>query len=144
MLKKTLQKVDDEILCIRRESYTHENKSHLFLIGDLKIPQASPFFFDERCELILCSYMAGEDGLPHWHTSVDEYEIIISGQLIYIESESGRKKVFNEGDLIKIPSGLCVTRVINVPTTTIVIKLPSVDEKVLCVKCERKCFSRLD
>ncbi len=143
MHKESLQKVVRQISCIKRESYALNKQSHLFLIGDLKLQQNTPFFFDERFELILCNYMAGEDGLPHWHAVVDEYEIIISGQLIYIESESGRERVFNEGDLIKIPSGLCVTRIVNVPTTTIAIKLPSVDEKVLCAKCNRKCFSRL-
>lgn len=144
MVKKAAFLLGGEISYIRHESYDFDKAQHLFLIGDLKNKQLAPFFFDKRIELILCNYAVGENSIPHWHSVVDEYEIIIAGELVYIDSQSKKRLIFNKGDLVKIPSGVCVQRIVNEPTTTIAIKVPSNNEKIMCCQCERNCDSRMD
>src|SRR5581483_9006805 len=48
---------------------------HVFLAGDLRRAVPHPFLRRTDAEVILCVYQPGDDGVPHWHTTVDEIEV---------------------------------------------------------------------
>ncbi len=116
---------------------------HLFLVGDLQRETPHPFVRDPRLELILCCYKPGDDGLPHWHREVTEYEIVIKGESEILEVATGQTHRFGAGDLIVIPPGACVKRQVHTPLRTVAIKVPSSAEKVHCAGCQRECSARL-
>lgn len=129
---------------IRREEYEpFENQKHLFLAGDLHRPNPHSFFRDERIESIFCFYEPGDDGLPHWHRDVTEYETVLEGQIGYFEIASGQTIWFRPGDFIHIPAGACVQRIVRERARTMTVKVPSKDERVTCPACPRECKWRL-
>ena len=54
---------------------------HVFLVGNLQQPTTYPFIRDERVEVVLVSYRAGDDGRYHWHPDVTEYELVVEGEI---------------------------------------------------------------
>ena len=117
---------------------------HLFLVGDLQRPNPHAFVRDRRLEVILCFYQPGDDGLPHWHADVTEYEIVLEGEVGHVDSATGETHWFSPGDLRVLPPGVCVKRVVRRPARTVAIKVPSSAEKVHCAECPRACAARLE
>jgi hypothetical protein len=39
-----------------------------------------PFIRDDRVEMIVVGYQAGDDGEPHWHADVTEYELVVGAR----------------------------------------------------------------
>lgn len=115
---------------------------HVFLTGDLRRPTPYPFVRDERLEIILCVYDVGDDGAFHWHRTVTEYELVVEGEVGYLDVASGRTHWFGAGDFSVIPPGACVKRLARRPARTVAVKVPSADEKVHCRQCERECTYR--
>ena len=115
---------------------------HLFLAGDLHLPNPHPFFRDARVEIIACKYDAGDAGLFHWHAVVTEYELVLEGSVSYLEAATGALHRFEPGDLTLIPAGVCVRRTVDQACRTLALKLPSSAEKVHCRGCHRECPSR--
>lgn len=115
---------------------------HLFLVGDLKKPVPHPFLRRKDLEMIWCEYEAGDDGQPHWHTIVDEFELVLSGRVGCRLLPEDRIEWFGPGDLVSVPHGTCVQRLISEPTKTITIKVPSGMDKVHCATCQRLCAHR--
>ena len=72
---------------------------HIFLVGNLLKEVGYKFFRDKRLELILCKYKKGENGIPHWHTEIDEYEYVINGEIGY--KDRVEKLVLKQASLIK-------------------------------------------
>ena len=62
---------------------------HVFLVGDLQRPTRYPFIRDSRVELVLVSYEPGDDGTYHWHETVTEYELVVEGEIGYLEVATG-------------------------------------------------------
>jgi len=116
---------------------------HLFLVGNLQRPNPHPFVRDSRLEFILCFYNPGDDGLPHWHAEVTEYELVLEGELGIEDIASGETQWFGPGDFRILAPGACVRRIIRRPVRTAAIKVPSSPEKVLCSGCPRECAARL-
>jgi hypothetical protein len=117
-------------------------RQHTFLVGDLQRPVVHPFFRRRDVEVILCDYAAGDDGEPHWHSRVDELEMVLEGKVGYYEVAADATAWFEPGDLISIPHGACVQRLVPGPARTLAIKLPSSGEKVHCRTCPRTCHHR--
>lgn len=115
---------------------------HVFLVGDLQRPVPHPFLRRRDVEMICCEYQAGDDGRPHWHETVDEFEFVIEGRIGYEEIATGVMWWFEAGDLIHVPKGVCVWCRVPGPARTLAIKLPSSDEKVICRNCARTCNRR--
>ena len=115
---------------------------HLFLAGDLRLPNPHPFFRDPRVEIIACKYGAGDGGRFHWHAVVTEYEYVLEGSVSYVEAATGLLQRFGPGDLTLIPAGVCVRRIVDEPCRTLALKLPSSAEKIHCRDCGRQCPSR--
>jgi hypothetical protein len=128
----------------RQEYEPFQELRHLFLVGDLRLPNPHPFVRDERLELILCFYQAGDDGLPHWHEKVTEYEVVLEGEVGNLDVATGETHWFRPGDLRILPPGTCVKRILRGPARTVAIKVPSNAEKVHCAQCPRECGSRLE
>ncbi len=129
---------------IRREEYSaSEDRKHLFLVGDLKLPNPHPFVRDPRLEWILCVYEPGDDGIPHWHRQVTEYEIVTEGEIGYFEAATGETNWFRAGDFSVIPAGVCVRRIVRQRARTVAVKVPSNPERVVCSGCPRECAFRL-
>jgi hypothetical protein len=141
-----MNKVADEsnIGVIRAKQWRPYAKefAHVFLAGNLQRPVPHPYFQRDDVEIICCDYAPGAHGLPHWHAQVDEFELVISGRVGYVETTTAALHWFDAGDLINIEHGICVTRVVEIPTQTIAIKLPSSSEKVHCAQCDRSCRQR--
>jgi len=134
----------DSLREIRRAEYEPFTAlKHLFLVGDLKRENPHPFVRDARLELLLCFYQPGDDGLPHWHRDVTEYEIVIEGEVGHEDVGTGETKWFGPGDLRVLPPGICTRRIIRVPARTVAIKVPSTSEKVFCLGCSRQCAARV-
>ncbi len=121
-----------------------KDEKHVFLVGDLKRETNYPFIRDSRLELIVCEYASYDDGLPHWHPHLDEYEIVTQGCIGYTDVKSGETTWFNKGDLSYIPRGVCVQRIVRIPSRTIALKVPSGQEKKHCRQCVRDCSFRLE
>lgn len=118
---------------------------HVFLVGDLARPSEHPFVREDRLELILCFYEAGDDGLPHWHRDVTEYEVVVEGSVGYLDVPTGETRWFAAGDLSVVPAGRCVKRLVPHPARTVAIKVPSrPGDKVHCRDCQRACPVRLE
>jgi mannose-6-phosphate isomerase-like protein (cupin superfamily) len=117
---------------------------HVFLVGDLRKPAAHPYWRDPRVELVLCRYEAGQDGEPHWHADVTEYELVLEGRIGYLHVASGETLWFEPGDLSAVPAGSCVKRSVPVASRTLAVKVPSrPGDKVLCHACARRCDHRI-
>ena len=130
---------------IAREEYERfTDLRHLFLVGDLKRPNPHPFVRDERLELILCFYQAGDDGLPHWHKEITEYEVVLEGEVGDLDVATGEIHWFGPGDFRAVPPGTCVKRLVRQAARTVAIKAPSSAEKVHCAQCTRECGSRVE
>jgi hypothetical protein len=115
---------------------------HLFLAGDLGLPNPHPFFRDARLEIIACKYEPGDDGLFHWHASVTEYEFVLEGSISYVEADTGILHSLEAGDLTLIPPGVCVRRQVDQSSRLLAIKVPSSAGKIHCPQCKRTCASR--
>lgn len=116
---------------------------HLFLVGDLQRENPHPFVRDSRLELIVCFYQPGDNGLPHWHAEVTEYELVLEGEIGHRDSATGETHWFGPGDLRALPPGDCVQRLVRTATRTVAIKVPSSAEKIHCAACPRQCAVRL-
>jgi hypothetical protein len=116
---------------------------HVFLVGNLQRWSPHPFVRDPRLELILCFYDPGDDGLPHWHAEVTEYELVLEGEIGHRDTLTGETQWFGPGDLHVLAPGTCVQRIVRTPTRTVAVKVPSNAEKIHCVECPRECASRL-
>jgi len=129
---------------IAREEYERfAALKHLFLVGDLQRENPHAFVQDSRLELILCYYNLGDDGLPHWHSEVTEYELVLEGEIGYVDTRTGETQWFGPGDLSIVPPAACVQRIVRKPARTLAIKVPSSAEKVHCAECRRECAARL-
>lgn len=118
-------------------------EKHVFLVGDLRLPTTYPFIRDERVELILVAYDPGDDGRLHWHPDVTEYELVVDGEIGYFEVASGESHWFGAGDLIAIPAGACVKRIVQRPARGVTLKVPSAGSKIHCDACARECEWRV-
>lgn len=116
---------------------------HVFLTGDLKRPQPHPFIREPRLEVVLCFYESHDDGLPHWHSDITEYELVLEGGLGYLEIATGEEHWFGPGDFVTVPAGVCVQRKVREPCRALAIKVPSSAAKVHCQDCGRECAYRL-
>ena len=116
---------------------------HLFLVGNLQRENPHVFVRDSRVELIVCLYNPGDDGLPHWHRAVTEYEFVLEGEIGYLDVATGEIQWFGPGDLRILTPGTCAQRIIRRPTRTIAVKVPSSDDKIHCQECPRACAMRL-
>ena len=125
------------------EPYARKLK-HVFLAGNLQRPVPHPFLRRTDLELVIATYAAGDDSLPHWHREIEEIDFVISGHLGYQDILRGTTEWFGPGDLINIDAGVCVRRLVPEATRTLTIKLPSADDKVHCRDCPRPCDSRLE
>jgi len=135
---------EDRAFAIGREAYESawSELKHIFLVGDLKRDPPHPFVFDERVEVLLTSYGPGDDGDYHWHPSVTEYENVIEGQIGTSEAATGEIDWHGVGDLIVVPAGVCVRRLVRRPVRTLTVKVPSDDGAVRCETCSRTCEAR--
>lgn len=117
---------------------------HLFLVGDLRKPVSHPFIHDERVEIVLCAYEAGDDGAFHWHKDVTEYELILEGRICYLDAATGQRNSYGPGDLSIVPATWCVKREVPEPARTLAVKVPARPfDKVHCADCPRPdCLSR--
>jgi mannose-6-phosphate isomerase-like protein (cupin superfamily) len=117
---------------------------HVFLVGDLRRPALHPFWRDSRVEVVLCRYEPGDDGAPHWHADVTEYELVLEGRVGYVRSEDGETLWLSPGDLHTVPAGVCVQRLVATAARTLAVKVPARPaDKVLCHDCVRRCERRL-
>jgi mannose-6-phosphate isomerase-like protein (cupin superfamily) len=117
---------------------------HTFLVGNLQRPSRTPFYRDSRLEWIMCRYEAGDHGEPHWHREVTEYSMVLSGRIGLRQAADGEIAWFEPGDLFMVPAGVCVKRLVEVPSSCLTIKVPSNPEKVRCGQCDRDCAWRED
>jgi hypothetical protein len=130
---------------IGREEYEpFADLRHLFLVGDLQRPNPHPFVRDSRLELILCFYQPGDDGLPHWHEKVTEYEVVLEGEVGHLDVATGETHWFGPGDVRVLTPGVCMKRLLRRAARTVAVKVPSNAEKVHCAQCPRECASRLE
>src|SRR5439155_462305 len=97
---------------------------HVFLVGNLQQPTTYPFIRDERVEVVLVSYRAGDDGRYHWHPDVTEYELVVEGEIGYFEVASGVTHWFAAGDFVAITAGACVKRMVRAPARGVTVKVP--------------------
>lgn len=116
---------------------------HVFLVGDLQRPTSYPFLRDPRVELVLVSYEPGDDGTYHWHEAVTEYELVVEGEIGYLEVATGTTHWFGPGDLVAIPAGACVKRLVRTRARGVTLKVPSVGGKIHCEGCARPCTYRV-
>ena len=121
----------------------HAELQHLFLVGNLQRPTPHPFVRDDRLEFIVCLYEAGDDGEPHWHPGITEYEIVIEGRIGCYQPATGETHWSNPGDFSVVPPEVCVKRIVPVRTRTIAAKVPSSSACVVCSQCERECNARV-
>lgn len=129
---------------IRRGDYAvFAELKHLFLTGDLQHPNPHPFIHDRRVECIMCFYESGDNGVPHWHSTITEYEAVLEGEIGYRESLTGELTWFRAGDFSAIAAGVCVKRIVREPARTFAVKVPSGSERVVCAQCPRECPSRV-
>jgi quercetin dioxygenase-like cupin family protein len=116
---------------------------HVFLVGDLQKPTPHPFIRDDRVEMIVVGYEAGDDGEPHWHADVTEYELVVEGEIGYFEIATGETHWFAPGDMVAIPARACVRRRVRRPARGVTVKVPSHAEKIHCDRCARVCAERV-
>ena len=135
----------DRAFTIRRDDYeaVREGMKHLFLVGDLRRDPPHPFVRDPRLEVILTRYGAGDDGEFHWHPEVTEYEMVLDGEIGTLDAASGETCWNTAGDLIVVPAGVCVRRLVRRSVRTLALKVPSDARKVHCDRCDRTCARRV-
>lgn len=135
---------DGRLCVIRSEEYLpFSGRKHVFLAGDLKQPNPNPFVRETRLEWILCFYEPGDDGVPHWHREVTEYETVLEGEIGYFEAATGETTWLRAGDFTTVPVGVCVKRVVKGQARTAAAKVPSLSERVVCADCPRVCSARI-
>lgn len=132
------------IKCVQRHAYAPflDAARHIYLAGNFHMPLPYPFLREGRAEIILCVYQTGDDGVFHWHPHVSEYEFVIEGRIGYFVVEADKEEWFDMGDMLCIPPGLCVKRLVPCPAKTLTVKIPSLDDKIHCCRCERDCPHR--
>lgn len=140
----TQQHPGQRVEIIRRNDYSaFEGQKHVFLTGDLQRPNPNAFVRDPRLEWILTFYEPGDNGAPHWHREVTEYEMVVEGEVGYFEAATGETNWFRPGDFSAIPAGVCVTRIVRERARTVAVKVPSSGERVVCSGCQRECAWRI-
>ena len=134
----------DRVLAIRRDEYAGAWKAqrHAFLVGDLRRDPPHPFVRDGRLEIILTSYAPGDDGEFHWHPEVTEYEYVLEGEIGAFEVGTGATHWNTVGDMLVVPPGVCVRRLVREPVRTLAVKVPSDARKITCSECSRPCTWR--
>jgi 8-oxo-dGTP diphosphatase len=136
----------DRVLAIRREEYAGAwtDLKHVFLAGDLRRDPPHPFVRDGRLEIILTSYASGDDGEFHWHPEATEYEYVLEGEIGAFEVSTGTMHWNTVGDMLVVPPGVCVRRLVREPARTLALKVPSDARKIHCGECPRPCQWRID
>jgi uncharacterized cupin superfamily protein len=125
---------------LRKDYLPHaEELKHLYLVGNLQRPVPHSFFREDRVEVALCTLKPGDDGRFHWHPTVTEYEYVLEGRHGYFSVAEGRERWFEAGDLISVPAGACVRRLVRNAVRTLTVKVPSRDDKIHCEQCDRDC-----
>ena len=135
----------DKLRIIRKEDYEPFATAlkHVYLTGDLQRPPPNPFARDGRVEMVLCFYEEGDDAPFHWHSEVTEYDLVIEGELAFVNAADGETLSYGPGDLCVIPAGTCINRLVRRPARTVTMKVPSLShDKVECPDCERDCAFR--
>jgi len=138
--------VTERLVHIARDAYAAAlgPDKHVFLVGDLRKPTSYPFIAERRLELAICAYEAGDDGLPHWHESVTEYEVVVAGRIGYLDVAADVVVGAEPGDFLSVPAGVCVRRLVPERSSTVAVKVPSSAQKTHCEACPRECRHRID
>lgn len=122
---------------IAREAYDGAAQ-HVFLTGDLRKPSDTPYFHDPRVEMVVCDYAAGDDGTFHWHADITEYQMLLSGRVGLKEAATGQTSWYGHSDVVYIPAGVCVQRLVPEPSRMLGLKVPSIPgDKIHCPACRR-------
>jgi hypothetical protein len=134
-----------KIVHVPRDAYAGAlgPEKHVFLAGNLQRPTDYPFIPETRLEFAVCSYEAGDDGQPHWHASVTEYELVTEGRIGYLDIAADEMTWAESGDFLSVPAGVCVKRLVPEKSSTVAVKVPSSAEKTHCDACPRECKHRL-
>jgi len=137
--------VGRKLVHVPREAYADAlgPDKHVFLVGDLKQPTNYPFIAETRLELAMCAYEAGDDGRPHWHAGVTEYEFVITGRIGYRDIAADAVIWAGAGDFLLVPAGVCAQRLVPERSATVAVKVPSSPEKTHCDACPRDCRYRV-
>jgi len=128
----------NNIFCLKNEAIAtvFQKVSRQYFAGDLKQEQLLPFFRDDRLEIGITEYREFTQEEPHWHTEQTEYHLLLDGETTYIEIANGKHHVFNKGDFYVISPGTCFRQESSPGTSIFFIKVPSVNDKVVCSKCD--------
>jgi len=114
-----------------------------YLVGDLKLPQQLEHVKSLKLEIGITHYEKDEDEAPHWHPLQDEYQFMLSGETIYINSLTGEKHRYSEGDFYSIEPYTCYSQHSAAGTRILFIKIPAINDKTTCTNCDKnKCISR--
>jgi len=61
-----------------------------------------------------------------------------------VSPRAGETHWFSAGDLVAIPAGACVKRLVRRPARGLTLKVPSSAGKVHCGECPRECTWRVE
>ena len=117
---------------------------HVYVVGDLQQPVPHPFIRDDRLELVIVAYPAGTVHQRHWHAELTEYMVVIAGELRAVMIPSGEELIIQAGDMLHVPPETCLQLTTIDDANLMVVKVPSVNDKITCNRCQRDCEWRLD
>ncbi len=105
------------------------NEQRQYLTGDLKLPQQLKFIKDENVEIGISRYKEYKVEMPHYHTEVAEYHIILEGETKYVNITENKEYIFKKGDFYIIrPNTIYIQKSIS-GTELMFIKVPGVNDK---------------
>lgn len=101
-----------------------------YLTGNLKIPQILNHINDNNVEIGISRYKDYGVEVPHYHTEVSEYHIILKGATKYVDISNGNEYNFKEGDFYIIrPNTIYIQKSLK-GTEILFIKVPGKNDKV--------------
>ncbi|MDQ3704610.1 MAG: cupin domain-containing protein [Chloroflexota bacterium] len=116
-----------------------------YLAGDLKRPQQLPYVKDTAIEIGITHYEGDTTERPHWHPLQREYQYVLAGSTVYVDSITGQEHTYQTGDFYAILPEICYGQHSSAGTTILFIKHPAIDDKMVCKNCLREnCPSRLE
>ena len=107
-----------------------------YLVGNLLLPQDLEYIHSDEIEIGISDYKGGEFEKAHFHTKQTEFQLIILGFTEYYDITNNEIYRFNKGDFYCIESGVKYAQKILEKTRIIFIKIPAINDKVLCEMTE--------
>lgn len=114
-----------------------QNNHRQYLVGNLQLPQELTNIHDDNVELGITKYSNFKFEVPHFHTEVTEYQMILDGAAKYVDLSQNQEYLLEKGDVFVIRPN--TTYIQKSPKGTVILffKYPGKNDKVTVTASEK-------